>query len=117
MSYFSDRKPVPRGNAVVVHSSARAEMATADRDSFYVTHKKRAGLRLPMREFLPLFALFILFRVVVASDMGVAAYNAKMSHLSEGTKVERVVSKAMYLDPVSENAAKGLRKVLTFVSV
>ena len=48
-------------------------------------------------------------KIFLFLDMGPAAYGQKVADLSNGTLIERVASRAMILDPVSQWLVDGLR--------
>ena len=78
-------------------------------DGVQIARVRRKPRELPLRQLLLFVVAVVSFKIFLFLDMGAAAYGQKVSELAGGTLLERVASRAMVMDPVSEWFLNGVR--------
>lgn len=84
---------------------ARGYTATLRGDGLIVVHPRRFQFRLPVRGFVLLMAVFMLFKGFMLASLGLAAYEQRLSVLQTGSTYEQAGAFVMGLDPVSRAVA------------
>ena len=99
-----DRRGSPSTNG-----QAGGVIRSFNHDGVEIARVRRKKRELPLRHLLQFALAVFSFKIFLFLDMGPAAYGQKVADLSNGTLIERVASRAMILDPVSQWLVDGLR--------
>ena len=103
-------------------SRSKRSVGSAYRSSSTVLSFNHDGLEVARvrndRRWLPLWhiAVFLylamLVRVIVIADIGPAAYANRVEKMNDGSILEQIAAKAMYMDPVTRSLAIEVRSSL-----
>jgi len=90
-----------RGRAVSLESF--------NHDGLEIARRRKTQRALPVRQIFHFLVLVTSFKVFLFFGMGASTYGAKIEELSQGSAWEKIASKAMILDPVSQWFVDGVR--------
>ena len=103
-----------RVNAISRRHGAMANgySATLTGDGLIVVRPRRFQFKLPVRGFVLLMAVFMLFKGFMLASLGDASYNERLTILSAGTVYEQAGAFVMGIDPVSKSFADLLQPIV-----
>lgn len=81
-------------------------------DGMEIARVKPRKKWLPVWHFIFFVYIGLLIRLISMADMGPAAFENRMAELENGTIIERVTARVMYMDPVSRAIAIDIRRGL-----
>ncbi len=84
------------------HSLARGYKARLRADELIVRTPRRVAFRLPLRGFVLLMGMLMMFKGFVLATSGEAVYRERLTILENGTLPERAGAVVMAIDPVSQ---------------
>ncbi|WP_246035955.1 hypothetical protein [Aliishimia ponticola] len=88
---------------------ARGYTASLRGDGLIVVHPRRVHFHMPVRGFVLLMSVFMLFKGFMLATLGPATYSERLTVLSGGTVYEQAGAFVMGIDPVSQVVADTLR--------
>ncbi len=90
------------------NAMARGYTATLRGDGLIVVQPRRIQFQLPVRGFVLLMAVFMIFKGFMLAQLGEASYNERLLILSSGSLYEQAGGFVMGIDPVSQVIADTL---------
>lgn len=85
--------------------------ATLTGDGLIIVRPRRFQFKLPVRGFVLLMAVFMLFKGFMLASLGDASYNERLTLLNSGTVYEQAGAFVMGIDPVSQTLADAIRAI------
>lgn len=96
-------------NSHVFSGGTSGALNSFNHDGVQIARVRRKSRELPLRHLLLFVVAVMSFKIFLYLDMGAAAYGQKITDLAGGTMIERLASRAMVMDPVSDWVLQGLR--------
>ncbi len=94
------------------NAMARGYTANIRGDGLIVVQPRRFQFKLPIRGFVLLMAVFMIFKGFMLASLGDQAYYERLSVLRLGSTYEQAGAFVMGIDPVSQVIADSLKPVL-----
>lgn len=95
------------------HSAmARGYSASVRSDGLIVVQPRRFQFKLPVRGFVLLMTVFMLFKGFMLASLGDATYQNRLAVLERGTLYEQAGAFVMGIDPVSAELAALMRPII-----
>lgn len=92
---------------------ANGYSATLTGDGLIVVQPRRFQFKLPVRGFVLLMAIFMLFKGFMLASLGDANYGERLTLLNSGTVYEQAGAFVMGIDPVSQTLADVIRPIIS----
>lgn len=86
-----------------------ATVLSFNHDGLEIARVRNERRWLPVWHIAVFLYLTMLIRLVTIADIGPATYAYRMERMNDGNAIERLVARAMYMDPVSRAIAIKLR--------
>lgn len=86
-------------------------------DGLEIARKKTERGWLPFGHLAIFLYLVLLLRLVTIADIGAASYESRMEKLEDGSFLERVTARVMFMDPWSRSLASDIRSNLRDLGV
>lgn len=91
---------------------ANATVLSFNHDGMSLARVRKKNRWLPVWHFIFVIYLAMIIRLVAMAEAGPGSYGARMAELENGSTIEKIAAKIMYMDPVSRNIAINIRKGL-----
>lgn len=91
---------------------SRGMVANMQKDGLIVVQPRKIQFKLPLRGFVILMALLMMFKGFVLAHLGEAAYFDRIAALQQGSLFEQAGAFIMGIDPVSHLIADVLRPLI-----